>query len=177
MRISGFRLMWLLVMFDLPVTTRTHRRNYKRFLDDLIGQGFFRVQFSVYARPCATEENADTQFGRVKAALPPAGEVRILRFTDKQWARMVCFYKRRRRSVEEAPEQFAFFDEDTPDGVPVPERERVVRELEKLAEPAGPPPPSPSGVADAPPAKTKPVTPRPPPRGDRDGQASFEFYE
>lgn len=186
MKISGFRLMWLLVMFDLPVTTRTHRRNYTRFLRDLIEQGFFRVQFSVYARPCATEENAASQFNRVTSALPPAGEVRILRFTDKQWARMVCFYARRRRLVEEAPEQFTFFDDETPDGMPLPDRVQIARALEELSDLAVP-----TGPASVPPPgaevrdhdaerESHGLRAEPAKRGKRpakDGQATFEFFD
>lgn len=168
MRISGFRLMWLLVVFDLPVTTRTHRRNYKRFVDELLGQGFFRMQFSVYARPCATEENAATEFQRVTSALPPAGEVRILRFTDKQWARMVCYRARKRQAIEEAPEQFTFFDGDSDDEVwdgPDPE-------FLKTTQGEGPPPPRP-------PSEPKP--PKPPDsdakRRPQQDQAGFDFFD
>ncbi|MCW5941490.1 MAG: CRISPR-associated endonuclease Cas2 [Fimbriimonadaceae bacterium] len=177
--------MWLLVMFDLPVTTRTHRRNYVRFLHDLVDQGFFRVQFSVYARPCATEENADSLYNRVTHALPPAGEVRILRFTDKQWARMVCFHARRRRSVEEAPEQFTFFDEETPDGMPIPGQVRTAKALEELAEERDPPGPAPGSPpcssvhADEDEGRATTAA-DPPKRGKGSGekaQATFEFFE
>lgn len=111
MRISGLRLMWLLVMFDLPVTSKKHRRDYRRFVDFLVDEGYVRAQYSVYVRPTATEENTAVHMGRIVDALPPAGEVRILKFTDKQWARMVVFRSRRREANEEAPEQFSFFDE------------------------------------------------------------------
>lgn len=104
--------MWLLVMFDLPVTTKTNRRDYRRFVDFLEDEGYVRAQYSVYVRPTATEENTAVHMGRIVEALPPAGEVRILKFTDKQWARMVVFRSRRRAANEEAPEQFSFFDQD-----------------------------------------------------------------
>lgn len=159
--------MWLLVMFDLPVTTRTHRRNYKRFVDELLGQGFFRMQFSVYARPCATEENAASEFQRVTSALPPAGEVRILKFTDKQWARMVNFRARKRQAIEEAPEQFTFFDgdsgEDAWDG-PDP------RFLDATKGDGSPPP--------RPPAKPKPKAPdSDAKRRPKQDQAGFDFFD
>ncbi len=103
--------MWLLVMFDLPVLTKEDRRNYREFHDHLEDDGFSRMQFSVYARPCATEEKTAVHFNRIVDELPPDGEVRILKFTDKQWARMFLFRRSRRESVEAQPEQFEFFDE------------------------------------------------------------------
>lgn len=104
--------MWLLVMFDLPVLTRQDRKNYRDFHDFLEEDGFNRMQFSVYVRPCATEEKTQTHLDRVTARLPPDGEVRVLRFTDKQWERMLVFRQARRSFAESAPEQLLFFDED-----------------------------------------------------------------
>lgn len=111
MKISGYRLMWLLTMFDLPVETRENRRDYRRFVDYLEDDGFLRMQFSVYIRPCATEENTEVHVARVLDHLPPMGEVRILKFTDKQWARMIIYRERQRTEAEVAPDQFSFFDE------------------------------------------------------------------
>lgn len=110
--ISGFRLMWLMVMFDLPVETKDNKRDYRRFVDYLEDQGFFRIQYSVFARPCMTEENTLAVCDRVVDNLPPLGEIRILRFTDKQWARMILFWSGRRAPVESRPDQFSFFDDN-----------------------------------------------------------------
>lgn len=104
--------MWLLVMFDLPVLTRQDRKNYRDFHDFLEDDGFNRMQFSVYIRPCATEEKTQTHLDRVTAHLPPDGEVRVLKFTDKQWERMLVFRQACLDRPEEPPEQLVFFDED-----------------------------------------------------------------
>lgn len=42
--------MWLLVMFDLPVTTAAERRRARRFHNNLLDEGFTMKQFSVYLR-------------------------------------------------------------------------------------------------------------------------------
>ena len=104
--------MWLLVMFDLPVETRENRRDYRRFVDKMEDDGYTRVQFSIYVRPCATDENTLVHESRLLNWLPPLGEVRILKFTDKQWARMQVYRERVVAENERAPEQFTFFDED-----------------------------------------------------------------
>lgn len=107
--VSGYRLMWVLVMFDLPVTTAEDKRNYTKFRKKLLGDGFWQIQFSVYMRPCRTDENADTHQTRVEKWLPPYGQVRIMLFTDKQFGRMKVFFSKRACMPEEPPEQLSFF--------------------------------------------------------------------
>ena len=39
-RLSGYRLMWIFVMFDLPVGTKAQSRSATKFREFLLGQGF-----------------------------------------------------------------------------------------------------------------------------------------
>jgi CRISPR-associated protein Cas2 len=109
MQISGYRCMWIVAMFDLPVDTKEARRAYAQFRKALIKDGFARMQFSVYIRHCASEENGDVHVQRVQNALPPDGEVRILTITDKQFERMRVFWGKLRRPTEQAPAQLELF--------------------------------------------------------------------
>lgn len=109
MRLSAYRHMWVLAMFDLPVDTKKARRAYTRFRKALITDGFTRMQYSVYVRHCASAESADVHEGRVRGVLPPDGEVRVLRITDKQYARMRIFHGKRRKKTEAPPRQLEFF--------------------------------------------------------------------
>jgi len=106
---SGYRAMWILVMFDLPVVTKPQRKTATKFRKDLMGDGFNMIQYSVYSRPCPTDENAEVHAKRVKRILPPDGQVRILKFTDKQYAKMECFQSKILRAVEVQPSQFEMF--------------------------------------------------------------------
>lgn len=45
--ISGYRCMWLVAMFDLPVDTKAARRAYAQFRKALLKDGFSKMQFSV----------------------------------------------------------------------------------------------------------------------------------
>ncbi len=101
--------MWLIVMFDLPVDTRSARRRYAQFRTMLLRQGFSKMQFSVYLRHCASQESAEVHIRRVENALPPDGEVRLLTITDKQFERMRIFWGKRRKSPETPPRQLEFF--------------------------------------------------------------------
>ncbi|MBS0210679.1 MAG: CRISPR-associated endonuclease Cas2 [Planctomycetes bacterium] len=101
--------MWVVTMFDLPVDTKQARREYARFRKFLLEDGFRRMQFSVYCRPCPSEENAVVHQRRVKGRLPPDGEVRMLTITDKQFERMQIFWGKMRRRPEQPGHQLELF--------------------------------------------------------------------
>ena len=85
MFINGYRCMWVLAMFDLPTDTKKARREYTLFRKSLLRDGFTQMQYSVYARHCASKENAEVHIARVERHLPPDGEVRVVTITDKQF--------------------------------------------------------------------------------------------
>lgn len=101
--------MWVLAMFDLPVDTKKARKAYAAFRKHLLQDGFTMMQFSVYIRHCASEENADVHTQRIQRALPDDGEVRIINFTDKQFERMRVFWGKKRRQPELPPPQLELF--------------------------------------------------------------------
>ena len=74
MKSGEVRFMWLFVFFDLPVGTKTERRNATRFRNFLKDDGFMMLQFSVYARVNRGEEAVDKHLARVAKRLPPQGE-------------------------------------------------------------------------------------------------------
>lgn len=79
------RLMRILVMFDLPVTTKQQRRKATHFRNFLLSDGYHMVQFSVYARVCAGRDSVEAHQKRLRRALPPEGSVRMLVITEKQY--------------------------------------------------------------------------------------------
>lgn len=109
MSFGGFRSMWILTMFDLPTDTKEARAAYRSFRDTLLDDGFSMLQFSVYGRHCASEENAVVHEKSVIRALPEDGKVRVMKVTDKQFERMKVFYGAMRKATEKAPEQISFF--------------------------------------------------------------------
>lgn len=106
---SEMKAMWLLVMFDLPVKTKTQRREYTRFRNLLLANGCLQLQFSVYARFCVSRENADTYARLIQPAVPAGGFVRVLMVTDKQFGEMVSLYGDLELEVEQEPEQLLLF--------------------------------------------------------------------
>ena len=101
--------MWVLVLFDLPVRTKPQRKRATEFRKQLLEDGFMMMQYSVYARPCPSEENAEVHVERIRRNLPPLGSVRILKVTDRQYGRMLCFDGNRPAPPEGMPRQLEFF--------------------------------------------------------------------
>ena len=101
--------MWVIVLFDLPTANKRERKQYSEFRKGLLESGFFQMQYSVYARYVSSPEKADAVHSGVVGTLPPKGEVRILRMTDNQYARMEVYQKNAPTSAEKPPEQLLFF--------------------------------------------------------------------
>jgi len=106
---SEYRSMWVFAMFDLPVTTKDARRRYSRFRKALLNRGFTMLQFSVYARHCASEEFATGVRSDVRSVLPPDGQVRVLSVTDRQFGKMEVYFGKKRRPPEDPPAQLMLF--------------------------------------------------------------------
>jgi CRISPR-associated protein Cas2 len=107
--LSGYRLMWMLVMFDLPVIEAAERKAANQFRLSLLDMGFSRAQLSVYMRFCTSHAQAQTYCQRVEAALPIGGQVNVLQLTDKQYERIVSFQGRRKEPAKKTPNQFDLF--------------------------------------------------------------------
>ena len=88
MSLTPYRYMWLLVLFDLPVSTKKQRKLASTFRKFLLKDGYFMLQFSVYARVCNGEAALEKHSKRLLAELPPEGQVRSIQITDKQYERI-----------------------------------------------------------------------------------------
>ena len=106
---GGLNSMWIIVLFDLPTETKQARKQYTKFRAELLKNGYSMMQYSVYIRHSASAENSSVHTQRIRSALPPQGEVRILRLTDKQFGKMEVFYGEKRLPPEKAGLQLQFF--------------------------------------------------------------------
>ena len=107
--LTGYRLMWMMVIFDLPVGTKKERRAATKFRQFLLDQGFSMTQFSVYMRFCGGKDQAEARAKRIERALPKTGLVQILNFTDKQYETIISYDGRVRAPRNENPQQYAMF--------------------------------------------------------------------
>jgi CRISPR-associated protein Cas2 len=82
------RFMRMVVFFDLPMVTKTEKRQYTVFRRFLINDGYDMIQFSVYGRVLNGSAAVDKHYQRLANNLPPAGSVRLMTVTEKQFAGM-----------------------------------------------------------------------------------------
>ena len=92
MHYSGYRLLWLQVLFDLPVTKKEQRKKASDFRNNLLDLGFSMSQFSVYMRYCKNKEQAETLIKNIERTMPDQGTVHMLIITDKQYENIKTFY-------------------------------------------------------------------------------------
>lgn len=104
-RLNEYRVMWILVFFDLPTGTERERKSYQTFRKNLINDGFSMFQFSIYMRHCPSRENAEVHIKRVKSFLPNYGKVGILCITDKQFGNIEIFYRKKPDKMTLFPNQ------------------------------------------------------------------------
>ncbi len=107
--LSGYRIMWMLVMFDLHVVTTPERLAANQFRLSLLDMGFLRCQLSVYMRFCTSGAQVLTYCQRVESALPNGGQVNIMQLTDKQYERIISFQGRKAQPPRKTPDQFDLF--------------------------------------------------------------------
>lgn len=108
-RFNEYRIMWVMVFFDLPTETKKDRKIYTDFRKKMMKDGFTMFQFSIYLRHCPSRENADVHIKRVKAALPERGHVGILTVTDKQFGLMELFQGKKEAGVDTPYQQLELF--------------------------------------------------------------------
>ena len=106
---SGYEAMWLFAMFDLPMKTPMQRRIYTHFRKFLLREGFSRLQFSVYARYCVSDEASVVHGQRIRDCLPPEGQVRLLAVTERQFGKQRIFMGLKQKCSEAAPVQLMMF--------------------------------------------------------------------
>lgn len=102
---SGYRAMWTIVCFDLPVGSKAERRAATRFRQFLLRQGFTMKQWSVYHRYHPTRGQAEAAAERVGVNVPSLGSVSIYFITDKQYGLTRNYEGAYQATTERKPDQ------------------------------------------------------------------------
>jgi CRISPR-associated protein Cas2 len=108
-RFNAYRIMWVLVFFDLPTETKKERKAYAIFRKKIMADGFQMFQFSIYLRHCASMENAEVHIKRVQKILPEHGHIGIMTITDKQFGMMQIFDGKKPTAPISTPQQLEIF--------------------------------------------------------------------
>lgn len=108
-RLNAYRIMWVIVLYDLPTETKVERRVASLFRDRLLKNGFSMFQFSMYIRHCPSRENAQVHINRVKKLLPKNGHVAIMCITDKQFGDIEIFQSQKPATPPSTFQQLEMF--------------------------------------------------------------------
>lgn len=108
-RLNAYRIMWVVVMFDMPTETKIDRKRYAKFRKQILSDGFNMFQFSMYIRHCMSRENAEVHVQRVKKILPEKGHIGILCITDKQFGQMEIYNGRKTTQAPPTIHQLELF--------------------------------------------------------------------
>ena len=108
-RFSEYRIMWVLVFFDLPTETKKDKKAYALFRKNLQKDGFTMFQMSIYVRHCASMENAEVHIKRVKSFLPEFGKIGIMCITDKQFGEIELYYGKKPKETTAPGQQLELF--------------------------------------------------------------------
>lgn len=106
--ISGYRILWMLVMFDLPVVEKSDRKQATKFRKYLLDYGFHMAQYSVYYRLLDSKEAAETIEKKIARICPANGSVHILTITDKQYENLRVYENRKQKKLKKS-EQLTIF--------------------------------------------------------------------
>ena len=96
--------MRIIVFFDLPVKTKKERRNATQFRNFLIKDGFYMMQYSVYARVCNGNDMVELHKQRLKMNVPDEGSIRVLVITEKQYENVEILLGK--KSIYERPTEY-----------------------------------------------------------------------
>lgn len=78
--------MWVIAVYDCPMTTHEARKAYTEFRKNLLRENFVQLQNSLYVRHFPTKLTADACIHRLKTGIPKAASVAFFIVTDKQYA-------------------------------------------------------------------------------------------
>ena len=101
--------MRMMVFFDLPTMTKANRRHATRFRNELLKDGYYMMQWSVYSRICKGVAQVEKHAQRLKCLIPPTGSVRLMTITEKQFADMEILIGARKKQEKDGAKQLLLF--------------------------------------------------------------------
>ena len=77
--------MRLIIMFDLPSTTSSEMREYRKFRRFLLKMGFIMEQESIYSKLALNTKTVNLISENIRKNKPPKGLIQLLVITEKQY--------------------------------------------------------------------------------------------
>lgn len=80
------KAMRMIIMFDLPSTTKKELKAYRKWHKFLVRNGFVMMTESVYSRLLLNKSISESERNLVKHNLPSQGVVQLLEITERQFS-------------------------------------------------------------------------------------------
>ena len=106
--LNRYELLWMIVVFDLPVIEKEERKEATKFRNFLLDNGFGMIQYSIYTKLFSGKDSCEKYYRMIRENLPPEGKVDIITITDKQYGNIIS-YKSAETVQKKQPEQLLFF--------------------------------------------------------------------
>jgi CRISPR-associated protein Cas2 len=108
-RFNAYRVMWVVVFFDMPTETKKDRKAYTVFRKHILKCGFTMFQYSIYVRHSLSKEYAEKYKRAVRRELPVKGHIVIAMMTDKQFGDMEVFHGEKKAVSPPTSKQLELF--------------------------------------------------------------------
>nr|MBQ2233794.1 CRISPR-associated endonuclease Cas2 [Treponema sp.] len=108
LELNRYELMWMMVLFDLPVIEKKERKEATVFRNFLLDNGFSMVQYSIYIKLFSGKDACEKYYKLIKNNLPEMGKVDILTITDKQYGNIIS-YSAGKKIEKKQPDQLTLF--------------------------------------------------------------------
>lgn len=89
--LNRYELMWMLVLFDLPVVEKKERKAATDFRNFLLDHGYSMVQYSIYTKLFSGKDACEKYYRLIEQNLPDDGKVDIITITDKQYENIISY--------------------------------------------------------------------------------------
>ena len=100
--LNRYELMWMIVLFDLPVIEKTERKEATQFRNFLLDNGFGMIQYSIYTKLFSGKDSCEKYYKMIQENLPSDGKVDIITITDKQYENIISY-----NAAEKTPKKHA----------------------------------------------------------------------
>ena len=106
--LNRYELLWMMVLFDLPVIEKKERKEATDFRNFLLNNGFAMIQYSIYTKLFSGKDACEKYYKMIEKNLPAEGKVDILTITDKQYGNIIS-YNASKKNEKKEPEQLLLF--------------------------------------------------------------------
>lgn len=102
--------MWVIAVYDCPMTTGEERHDYTVFRKRILRENFVQLQYSLYVRHFPTLAVAEATIRRLRVFIPEGAQVAFFLVTDKQYGMTREYFgPRTAKNKPNAPQQIELF--------------------------------------------------------------------